>query len=85
MDGDYDEPPLLVEVKDGQIQTGSVVPDNDVKVPITIVTGYLGSGKSTLLNHVASQKEKKIAIIVNEFGSCKYPVHWFLFCICCAF
>ncbi|ANB15983.1 hypothetical protein AWJ20_3632 [Sugiyamaella lignohabitans] len=39
------------------------------RVPITIVTGYLGSGKSTLLNYVATQKEKKIAMIMNEFGS----------------
>uniref|UniRef100_A0A060T5B0 ARAD1B09460p n=1 Tax=Blastobotrys adeninivorans TaxID=409370 RepID=A0A060T5B0_BLAAD len=38
------------------------------KVPITLVTGYLGSGKSTLLNYIATQREKKIAIILNEFG-----------------
>lgn len=63
-----DDAPLLVEIDDNN-EDPSIA---NVKVPITIVTGYLGSGKSTLLNHVASQKEKKIAIIVNEFGSCKY-------------
>lgn len=39
-----------------------------IKVPLTVFTGYLGSGKSTLLNWVSTQTEKKIAIIVNEFG-----------------
>ena len=49
-------------------ENGSKDDIDEVKVPISIVTGYLGSGKSTLLNYVASQKEKKIAIILNEFG-----------------
>mmetsp|Transcript_21695 Transcript_21695/g.55027 ORF Transcript_21695/g.55027 Transcript_21695/m.55027 type:complete len:497 (+) Transcript_21695:62-1552(+) len=39
------------------------------KVPVTILTGFLGSGKTTLLNYILQeQKEKKIAIIENEFG-----------------
>ncbi|CAN6635232.1 zinc-regulated GTPase metalloprotein activator 1 [Trichomonascus vanleenenianus] len=38
------------------------------KVPVTIVTGYLGSGKSTLLNYLAAQGKKKIAVVLNEFG-----------------
>lgn len=49
------------------LQTASSGAD-DAKVPITIVTGYLGSGKSHLLNWVATQRKKKIAIILNEFG-----------------
>lgn len=48
--------------------TGTVEQDS-VKVPITIVTGFLGSGKSTLLNHIlTSNHGKKIAVILNEFG-----------------
>jgi len=39
------------------------------KIPVTILTGFLGSGKTTLLNYILQeQREKKIAIIENEFG-----------------
>lgn len=39
------------------------------KLPVTILTGFLGSGKTTLLNYILQeQKEKRIAIIENEFG-----------------
>lgn len=39
------------------------------KIPVTVITGYLGSGKTTLLNHILTgQKDKKVAVIVNEFG-----------------
>ena len=37
--------------------------------PITIITGYLGSGKTTLLRHLISHADKKLAIVMNEFGS----------------
>lgn len=34
-----------------------------------ISTGFLGSGKTTLLNYILTEKhEKKIAVILNEFG-----------------
>jgi G3E family GTPase len=37
--------------------------------PVTILTGYLGAGKTTLLNRILSeQREKRYAVIVNEFG-----------------
>lgn len=38
------------------------------KIPLTIVTGYLGSGKSTLLEMVGKVSNKRLAIILNEFG-----------------
>lgn len=38
------------------------------KIPITIVTGYLGSGKSTLLDMIGKLSNKRLAIILNEFG-----------------
>ena len=43
--------------------------DNDTRIPVTVVTGYLGSGKTTLLNGILSQVDaRRFAIIVNEFG-----------------
>mmetsp|Transcript_36133 Transcript_36133/g.67288 ORF Transcript_36133/g.67288 Transcript_36133/m.67288 type:complete len:458 (+) Transcript_36133:77-1450(+) len=44
------------------------IPD-EKKLPVTILTGFLGSGKTTLLNYILQeQREKKIAVIENEFG-----------------
>jgi cobalamin biosynthesis protein CobW len=40
------------------------------KVPVTVVTGFLGSGKTTLIRHlIANANGKKLAVLVNEFGS----------------
>lgn len=39
------------------------------RVPVTVLTGYLGAGKTTLLNRLLSEEhDRKIAVIVNEFG-----------------
>ncbi|BFZ62937.1 hypothetical protein YB2330_004049 [Saitoella coloradoensis] len=66
------EPPTLVKLHDRTpepIITSTEPSLSTTKVPITIVTGYLGSGKSTLLNHILTdQHNKKIAVILNEFG-----------------
>ncbi|KAI8814015.1 COBW domain-containing protein 1 [Cladochytrium replicatum] len=41
-----------------------------VKVPVTIVTGFLGSGKTTLIMRILNDQThgKRIAVILNEFG-----------------
>ena len=40
-----------------------------IKIPVTVLTGYLGAGKTTLLNRILSEPHgKKYAVIVNEFG-----------------
>ncbi len=41
-----------------------------MKIPATIVTGFLGAGKTTLVRHVLEHaRGRRIAIIVNEFGA----------------
>ncbi len=40
-----------------------------VKVPCTIVTGFLGAGKTTLVRHILENADgRRLAVIVNEFG-----------------
>lgn len=40
------------------------------RIPATIISGFLGAGKTTFLRSLMEQSShKKIAIIVNEFGS----------------
>lgn len=65
MDFDDDAPPELVET--GPVPDDELPPsERQIKVPITIVTGYLGAGKTTLLNYIlTAQHGKKIAVIMN--------------------
>ena len=40
-----------------------------MKIPTTVITGFLGSGKTTLIRQLLQNTERKrIALIINEFG-----------------
>ncbi|RDE09969.1 cobalamin biosynthesis protein CobW [Pelagibacterium lacus] len=42
---------------------------SQVKIPTTVITGFLGAGKTTLVRHLlAHAKGRRIALIINEFG-----------------
>ena len=43
--------------------------NQDQRIPITLLTGFLGSGKTTVLGHFVKQPSAgRIAVIINEFG-----------------
>jgi G3E family GTPase len=38
------------------------------KPPVTVITGFLGSGKTTLLRKMLADTDRRLAILMNEFG-----------------
>jgi cobalamin biosynthesis protein CobW len=40
-----------------------------MKIPATVITGFLGAGKTTLIRHlIANAGGRRLALIINEFG-----------------
>lgn len=44
------------------------MPTSQPTIPLTVIGGYLGAGKTTLVNHLLTTSDRRLGVIVNDFG-----------------
>ena len=65
-------------MSDDEDHVPELVPAVYAPIPVLIITGCLGAGKTTLLNYILTeQHNKRIAVILNEFGEGKLLISQF--------
>ena len=53
----------------GLAASGPDMQRDDIRTPVTLLTGFLGSGKTTLLNRALRDPAMtRTAVVINEFG-----------------
>jgi len=38
------------------------------RIPATVITGFLGAGKTSTIRHLLARADRRIALVINEFG-----------------